>query len=485
MSKNVNGSVVDSILRERELKNEKRVGVFRFFIFTIISFLDIMDFFGIIKYSSIPPTVTSILFDLVWVVYSVSILGLVLKNLNLKYLKFIIITFDYAFLTIILIFDPTIPKTGSIMVWIAFSAPLFWFFINLLRYSKEGTIYAAFNSVVLYVGILLYTDSYRDETALQIGVVLLMILFIGYSITKSNKEMMIEANTKKMMERYLPPQLISELYKENVSLEPGGKRQEVTILFSDIRSFTTISESMSAEDVVFFLNDYLSTMTEVIFHNEGTIDKFIGDAIMTTFGIPFKSQDDSYRAIKTAVEMKKALKDFNQRHKELKIPIEIGIGIHTGDVIAGNIGSDKRLDYTVIGDNVNLSARIEGLTKYYRCPILISQTTYKNLEIDKIKNDFLIREVDEVRVKGKSEYSKIYEVLSFQNEEEKVQQQNTIDTFLLGLQLYRERKFKEAIEQYSKNKEDGLSSLYLERCNFFLENPPNESWDGRFVMETK
>jgi class 3 adenylate cyclase len=297
--------------------------------------------------------------------------------------------------------------------------------------------------------------------------------------------MMVEANTKKLMERYLPPQLIEELYTNNASLEPGGKVQKVSILFSDIRSFTSISEPMKPTEVVLFLNDYLSEMTDIIFHNKGTIDKFIGDAIMTVFGAPIQSIDDAYRAVKSAIEMNQSLIHFNNSHPQLKKGLEIGIGIHTGEVITGNIGSDKRLDYTVIGDNVNLSSRIQDLTKFYKCPILISESTVKELPLEIVDKEFIIREVDKVIVKGKTEFVKIFEVLFFKTEKEKIEKLNVKDSFQKGLLDYYSGNFQSAIQKFTSIQNDPLSLIYKNRCEKLLINPPSKDWDGIFRMETK
>ncbi|WP_223111664.1 adenylate/guanylate cyclase domain-containing protein [Thiospirochaeta perfilievii] len=348
-----------------------------------------------------------------------------------------------------------------------------FYLINLLRYSKASTIYSGFLSIIIFVGVSLYFKVPIVEI-IPLLFAQVVILLIGYSITSK----------KMMMERYLPPQLIGELYKENVSLEPGGKNQKVTILFSDIRSFTTISESMSAAETVSFLNEYLSLMTDIIFSQKGTLDKFIGDGIMTIFGAPIEGKDDSLRAVNTGILMNKALKEFNIKYQNIKQPIQIGIGIHTGNVIAGNIGSDKRLDYTIIGDNVNLSSRIEGLTRHYYCPLLISDSTYSELlEID-IEKNFICREVDNVRVKGKSSVVKIYEVMPFENSDEKRVVTEKKELFERGLKLYRKKEFTRAIFEFERLKDDKLSLLYIERCIKYLDNP-EEHWDAIYTMKTK
>ena len=242
---------------------------------------------------------------------------------------------------------------------------------------------------------------------------------------------------------------------------------------------------MSPNAVVTLLNGYLSTMTDIIFHNKGTIDKFIGDAIMTIFGAPIESGDDAQRAVKTAISMISALKDFNNLHKELRSPLEVGIGIHTGEVIAGNIGSDKRLDYTVIGDNVNLSSRIESLTKFYKCPILITQSTYEELKKENSVDTTITREVDTVIVKGKSKSIRIYEVMCFDNEEERELKTRLKNDFEKGLTLYKQFQFEQAMIQFTAIKNDSLSALYVKRSADYIGNPPEKNWDGSFEAEMK
>jgi len=481
-------SIVDKILMERELKNEKIVSIVRFLPIVIVSILDYLAFFNITSFTQTTPTITTLILDSVFVIYSTIVLIILLKNIYLKYLKFFVIFLDYLMLAFLLLFDTTVPEEKSIFVWASFVGTIFFYFINLLRYSKAGTIYAGILSIAIFVGINIYSNTYQETDIIMMGISLLMFLFIGYLITTSNKKMMIEANTKKMMERYLSPQLVGELYKAKLNLEAIGKKQTTTILFSDIRDFTSISEQMSAEEVVTILNQYLSTMTDIIFKNEGTIDKFIGDAIMTVFGAPVSHSDDPLRAIKTAIEMNKALIEFNKKYTDLKIPIKIGIGINTGEVIAGSIGSDKRLDYTVIGDSVNLSSRIEGLTKYYKCPILISENTYKQISNDNNKSYsdlFCLREVDSVIVKGKTEHIKIYDVMYFDNNIEKEKKESIKMTFEKGLQHYKIRKFQEAIDTLKNIQDDELSKIYIKRCEHFIKNPPDNNWNGIYAFQEK
>lgn len=212
---------------------------------------------------------------------------------------------------------------------------------------------------------------------------------------------------KRMLSQYVSPAILTAVIdrssKDALRAEVGT-RENLTILFSDIRGFTSISETQEPEQVVELLNGYLSGMVDVIFRHEGTLDKFIGDAIMAFWGAPVRVSDHGRRAVETAIDMIRQLELYNEGLKAKGIsPLSIGIGINTGDVILGNIGSEKKLDYTVIGDNVNLASRMEGLTKEYHYPILISETTY-----EEVKDVIPCRYVDQVRVKGKTKEIKIY-----------------------------------------------------------------------------
>lgn len=292
---------------------------------------------------------------------------------------------------------------------------------------------------------------------------------------------------RNILGQYVSPAILSSVLEKNKGgylKAEVGTRETLTIFFSDIRSFTTISEKYSVEEVVEFLNDYLSRMVNIIFTNEGTLDKFIGDAIVAFWGAPVKIEDHAYKAVITAIQMMKALETFNQENREKGLPeLKIGIGIHTGEVILGNIGSEQKLDYTIIGDNVNLGSRLEGLTKTYKCPIIISQDTYEN-----IRDQILCRMIDYVRVKGRDKPVTIYEVIGEAGSTDEEVMKITHLT-KKGFGHYCERRFPEAIGVYENilelNPEDFLSKLFIERCRSYQENEPPEEWDGCYIHEYK
>jgi class 3 adenylate cyclase len=280
----------------------------------------------------------------------------------------------------------------------------------------------------------------------------------------------------------VPQEIVNQVL--NISSESMliGNRQQVSILFSDIRGFTTISESMQPEELVLSLNAYFNEMVSIIMANHGVIDKFIGDAIMADFGVPMTRAEDAENAVMSALLMIEALARFNKGQDEKgKVNFNIGVGINTGDAIVGNIGSEQKIEYTVIGDTVNLASRLEGLTKKYHSPIVISQFTRDTIKSSK----FYYRELDNVRVKGKNEPVKIYLPMYY---DEGVKNKDYYDEYHKNLNLYYKGDFKKAVVGFKKLKEqkpqDEICDLYIERCEYLIANPPDE-WDGVETWTTK
>jgi len=295
-------------------------------------------------------------------------------------------------------------------------------------------------------------------------------------LAKNNEE-----RIRQIFQKYVPAEVIDEVMKSSGKDLLIGKKQIVTILFSDIRSFTTISESLSAEELVTSLNTYFNLMVGIIIQHKGTIDKFIGDAIMAIFGAPAKHDDDPFQATITGLEMLQSLKSFNKRQTKLGRPsFRIGIGINTGEVVVGNIGSTQKLDYTCVGDTVNLASRLEGLTKLYRVPIIISEHTHRAMN-----GQIKVRELDSVRVMGKLKPVKIYQPFIPDSGE----MEKAFNIFNSAIELYRNRKFKEALEAFRECRdmlpEDIPTSMYIDRCTELIKNPPPEDWDGVYTAAIK
>ena len=293
-----------------------------------------------------------------------------------------------------------------------------------------------------------------------------------------------EKRLKGTMARYMTKE-VAERLLESGDTVLGGQAQEAAVLFSDIRSFTSISEKIGPQETVSLLNEYFTIMVDIIFNYQGILDKYIGDAIMAVFGAPLTTGEDSDRAVKAAVDMLRALREFNiRRFQDGKEPIKIGIGISTDEILSGNIGSLKRMDYTVIGDGVNLASRLEGANKLYGTQVLISEATYARLQ-----GKFKTREVDRIRVKGKSKPVGILEVLDHHDGESFPNMGPVVECFMDGFELYKRRSWSLARQCFEKalalHEGDAVSRLYLDRCRYFEENEPPEGWDGVFVMKTK
>jgi len=293
-----------------------------------------------------------------------------------------------------------------------------------------------------------------------------------------------EKRLKTTMSRYMDPGIADQMLAAGAEAL-GGKNVTATILFSDVRSFTTITEQLGAQGTVALLNEYFTLMVDCIQHEDGMLDKFIGDAIMAAFGIPIGHDDDADRAVRASVTMLRTLMTWNsQRINEGKVPVDIGIGLNTDNVVSGNIGSKKRMDYTIIGDGVNLAARLESACKQYGAHILISEFTYKLL-----RGTYYSRELDLVVVKGKTQPVAIYEILDYHTDTSYPQLSDALRMFKAGLMKYRKQEWPAAIAEFSEvlslNEHDKAAKLYIERCNHFAANPPAASWDGVWVMETK
>ena len=293
-----------------------------------------------------------------------------------------------------------------------------------------------------------------------------------------------EKRMKSTMSRYMDPGLADQLLAGGVEIL-GGKSTNATVLFSDIRGFTTLTEELGAQGTVTLLNEYFTYMVDCIQSEGGMLDKFIGDAIMAAFGIPLAHEDSEDRAVRSAISMIKVLWEWNARRGALSLkPVDIGIGINTDTVVSGNIGSPKRMDYTVIGDGVNLAARLESACKQYAARILISENTYNQL-----KGTYRIRDIDDVVVKGKTKPVRIYEVLDFHSEETFPNLMEVTGYFKEGLRVYRSGHWDNAIKSFNEalrlHPGDKLSRIYIDRCELLKLNPPGESWQGVWTMASK
>tara|TARA_B100002051_G_C16728807_1_gene636927 strand:- start:1394 stop:2626 length:1233 start_codon:yes stop_codon:yes gene_type:complete len=292
-----------------------------------------------------------------------------------------------------------------------------------------------------------------------------------------------EKRMKSTMSRYIDPGIAEQLMSEGTDIM-GGQETVATLLFSDVRSFTTITETLGAQGTVSLLNEYFDIMVEAISEQGGMVDKFIGDAIMAGFGIPVANDDDEDRGVRAGINMISRLWEWNEKREiEGKMAVDMGLGLNTDYVVSGNIGSSKRMDYTMIGDGVNLAARLESACKQYSARILISDYTY-----NKLKGTYQIRYIDDVVVKGKTEPVGVREVLDYHNATTFPNLMETVNHFNEGRELYKTGSWDKAIKSFKEclkaNPADKLSDTYIERCTIMKKENPKD-WDGVWVMTSK
>jgi adenylate cyclase len=303
-----------------------------------------------------------------------------------------------------------------------------------------------------------------------------------YSYVSERKQKVL---IKSMFSQYVSPTVVNELVDDPTKLRLGGERKILTVLFTDLENFTTVAESMPPEELVPILNSYFEGMTDIILKNNGTLDKYIGDSIMAFFGAPIAQKEHSLIACRTAVQMQNHLEELRQTSKTTNKPLlHMRIGINTGEMVVGNMGGLDRFDYTVIGDSVNLSARLEGANKQYKTKILISENTFQP-----IAREVVARELDLIAVVGKKQPLKIYELLGIVDDKVAPEVYRLIEKFAEALVLYRQRNWEKAIEKFEDvlkiKPDDYPSKLYIERSQVFMQTPPPDDWDGVFMMKTK
>lgn len=338
---------------------------------------------------------------------------------------------------------------------------------------------AAFGALaVLFwtVNYLAFSQGLRDMTLLYP----LLGLGLTYLGSEAWRNLVVERKgrqLKKAFSNYVSPDLVRQIEKNPDKLVLGGEQRELTILFSDIRGFTTVSEDLTPPELVALLNEYLSPMTRIVLEERGTLDKFIGDAVMAIFNAPLDVPQHAVHACRAAVRMLEELQRLNKGFVGRGMhSLDIGIGINTGPAVVGNMGADIRFDYTAIGDSVNLASRLEGLNKLYDSHILISEDTRRQVPPDM----FCFREVDRVRVKGKHKPVVLFELL--------VDKQELLPGFEAALEQYRAQAFETArqmFDELAQQYDDGPSRLYSSRCTEYLLTPPPNGWDGIYTAKSK
>lgn len=367
------------------------------------------------------------------------------------------------------------------MIWVICIALLSSLLVLLSILNTRTLVNLLLVTLFLLIHIIVWLQFFISGTIYPIFFMIYTIIlsFIGvymykFIIADKNRRFF-----KKAFSMYLSPEMVDVIYKDPSKLNLRWEKWEITVFFSDIASFTSISENMKAEILFDFLNNYFNEMTKILLKNRGTLDKYIGDAVMWFFNAPLEVENHEYLACKTALQQIQKLKILNKIHAEKWLPeIDIRIGISTWEVMHGNLGaSGKRISYSVIGDDVNLASRLEWVNKAYGTKITISERTYK-----KIHTEFTFREIDTIQVKWKTKWVKIYELLWLKGT--KKAYWKMIENYEEWLHSYYNGKYKEAITCFEKNKKDIASQKMIERCKWIEEGKISVK-DGVYKFTTK
>ncbi len=289
---------------------------------------------------------------------------------------------------------------------------------------------------------------------------------------------------KNAFSHYLSPKVIDNIIQDPNSFKLGGESRTITTFFSDIAKFSTISEKLTPTDLVSLLNEYLSEMTDIILRYDGTVDKYEGDAIMAFWGAPQMLPDHAARACFAAIDMQKRLSELRKLWRsEGKDELFVRIGLNTGEAVVGNMGSRTRMDYTVMGDSVNLASRLEGANKFYGTSIMISENVYRE-----VKDLVVVRPLDRIRVVGKAEPISVYELLCRKGEMTQ-DQSDLLSIYLEGMEHFSSRDWNKARQSFKNalkiDPNDGPSLKFIERCNEYIKNPPSKNWDGVYSLKAK
>lgn len=350
------------------------------------------------------------------------------------------------------------------------------------------SIWGGVASISLWCGysFYVYIKFVNDGTWLNMiyPSIVVIACFTSITLYRFISEEKMKKGVKSAFENFMDPKVVHEILKEPENIKLGGEEKEITIFFSDIEKFTTISEKMLPSELIRFLNEYLSEMTGIILDHGGFLDKYIGDAIVAAFGAPLSQPDHAIRACLTAIDNQKRLSELNKKFSEHGKPeIKIRIGLNSGFVFVGNVGSSNRLSYTAIGDEVNLGARLEAANKHFGTYIMISKRTY-----DLARDHIEARELDIIQVAGKEKPVKVYELIDKKGEIQKTKKE-VIEFFEDGLREYRNREWQRAIALFQKalNKDpsDKPSQTYVRRCKAYAQNEPAIDWDGVYVLEKR
>ena len=346
------------------------------------------------------------------------------------------------------------------------------FVLPVVLFMGGGIVYGAF-------------FAFRQWSIVLSPVFSLLILAANFSVLTLLKFFLSEKEKfffRQAFSKYVSPAVVDRIVKNPDRLSLSGEERDVSILFCDIRGFTTISEQLAPNQISSLLHEYFSPMTRVITEHLGTLDKFIGDAIMAFWNAPIDVANHQLQSVRSALKMLITLYEMNALFQEkYGVTVRVGIGLHCGQVSVGNMGSNDLFDYTIIGDNVNLASRLEGLTKFYGVTLLVSEAV-----ADYCRDEFVLQDIDLVRVKGKSRAVTIYNV---HTRERAARFSRELELYAEGVSLYRSQRFQDAGEIFAKLREEfqdvKLYALYHERSARLAENPPEPGWDGVYSHTSK
>ncbi len=360
-------------------------------------------------------------------------------------------------------------------------------FLLVSRLQKPLLALPIFLIIVAGIFVLAFYLFVSHNIHMQIVTPMLAVVFtyVGNVLFQYLGERKEKATIRNAFGRYLPVKVVEQLIENPSLLKLGGEVRFLSILFSDVAGFTTISEKLTPVELVHLLNEYLTAMTDIITKYDGIIDKYEGDAIMAEFGAPLHDDEHAVKACYAALEMQEKLVEMRVKWKKEGRPeLKARAGINSGQVVLGNMGSESVFDYTVMGDNVNLASRLEGANKEYGTYIMISEWTR-----ELVKDVCVTRELDIIRVKGKAKGVGVFEVLARTSTGISSNMKKVLENYNFGLAAYRQQRWDEGIAYFRAalhiKADDGPSLTYIERCEEFKKEPPPENWDGIFEMKTK
>lgn len=352
---------------------------------------------------------------------------------------------------------------------------------------------STFWSIIISVGLLLLYNLAQFYLFANFRLILIMVmpsLAIALSFMASTVYEYVATQREKRMimgafERFVPQKVVKELLDHPEKLKLGGEERYLSVLFTDLANFTSVSEKLKPTDLVNLINIYLTEMTEVVFKYDGIVDKYEGDALMAEFGAPVHFEDHAVKACYAAIEMQERLKKLDlSKYKKVISSLSCRIGINSGHMIVGNMGSKNVFDYTVMGDAVNLASRLEGANKMYGTNIMISEDTYKL-----VKDDVVSRPLDLIRVKGRQKPVRVLEVISRRDQKIPERIRSILPVFVNGIRYYHLRDWKKSEECFrfclDMVPNDGPAKEYLRRVQEYAETPPEDEWDGVYTLHSK